>query len=342
MEIVKCDNCGTRVIPCADGNCPACGKRAIPVPDGFEQAPCQVAVQDELESRDELEILRREDDCRRRLGKEYRNKGRFFIALGLVICVFGNIVGSPLNLLALVLLVSLAALARKAYTNSRKLMTPNALVLLERDQRPPVLYLRSFQDDGSYSENKLLELAARISPLSSLSRRHTYEEQMAETAKCVGPVVAIGRPGEQLPELGAARLYLGDSQWKAKVRELMEKSRLVIIRMGASPGLQWEIATAAEVVARDNLVFYLEPPGTLSNELLDILGAGGPVRMSKARFIYFDSNSVPRPAQSFRRVLRQMGIYKTPLKDFVIILLLVLLTCWIAYSAFIFVRMSHQ
>ena len=64
---------------------------------------------------------------------------------------------------------------------------------------------------------------------------------MAEILAHVGPVVAIGKPGEPLPELGAARLYVADDQWQAKVIELMGKAALVVIRLGASPGLLWEI-----------------------------------------------------------------------------------------------------
>ena len=51
--------------------------------------------------------------------------------------------------------------------------------------------------------------------------------------------------GEPLPELGAARLYVGDDQWQAKVQRA-DAARPVwsVVRLGASPGLLWEIEQA--------------------------------------------------------------------------------------------------
>jgi hypothetical protein len=57
----------------------------------------------------------------------------------------------------------------------------------------------------------------------------------------VGPVVAIGRPGERLPELGAARLYAADDQWRDRVSSLVRHARVVLIRAGNTPNLWWEI-----------------------------------------------------------------------------------------------------
>ena len=71
----------------------------------------------------------------------------------------------------------------------------------------------------------------------------------------VGPVVAIGKPGEPLPELGAARLYVGDADWKAKVTDMMARSRLVIIRTGSTPNLEWEIEQAMMRVPRRQILF---------------------------------------------------------------------------------------
>ena len=127
--------------------------------------------------------------------------------------------------------------------------------LLANDPRLPVIYLRSFEADSEIvlrrdglwnkARNILIGYAVTFSP----------EQELAEIVTRVGPVIAIGKPGEPLPELGAARLYVGDADWKAKVIDLMARSRLVIIRTGSTPNLQWEIEQAMTRVPRRQILF---------------------------------------------------------------------------------------
>ena len=42
----------------------------------------------------------------------------------------------------------------------------------------------------------------------------------------VGPVLAIGRPGEKLAHLGAARLYVSDDDWQNVAHRLMASAQL--------------------------------------------------------------------------------------------------------------------
>ena len=56
----------------------------------------------------------------------------------------------------------------------------------------------------------------------------------------VGPVIAIGKPGERLPQLGAARLYVDDDHWRDTIDDLMAESALVVVRAGDTPNLWWE------------------------------------------------------------------------------------------------------
>ena len=89
-----------------------------------------------------------------------------------------------------------------------------------------MLYLQSFEDD---------ERGARMK--GSL----TEEEHLANVLSQIGPFLAIGRPGERLPEVGASRIYVGDEDWQSEVRELLGTARLVIIRTGRTMGLGWGI-----------------------------------------------------------------------------------------------------
>ena len=136
---------------------------------------------------------------------------------------------------------------------------PSADALLAADARAPVLYLRSFADDG---------MTGAGSPGARVWRSirwHTQvvsvEQELARVMSRVGPVVAIGRPGDSLPELGAARLYTREDEWRTKVTELMRQARLVVIRTGTTPGLQWEIEQATDLVPPERLVFVSLPGG---------------------------------------------------------------------------------
>ena len=134
----------------------------------------------------------------------------------------------------------------------------------------------------------------------------------------MGPVIAIGKPGEPLPELGAARLYVGDADWKAKVTDMMARSRLVIIRTGSTPNLEWEIEQTMTHVPRRQILFvslgdekrtavfdqYFErrfgqvlPSGTttVTPLWLKLMSMGKPAHNDVAgKIIYFDGDLKPR------------------------------------------------
>ncbi|MFJ1792177.1 transferase [Kitasatospora griseola] len=124
---------------------------------------------------------------------------------------------------------------------------------LQADGRRPVLYLRSFADDGT---------AARIDDSQPLNI-HSREEQLAAALAAFGPVIAVGRPGEPLPLLGAARFYLPLDDWKPTVLHLMDLSRLIVLRVGTGAGLRWEIEQAVATQPAGKLV--LLTPGRVGD-----------------------------------------------------------------------------
>jgi TM2 domain-containing membrane protein YozV len=124
--------------------------------------------------------------------------------------------------------------------------------LLEEDPRPPVVYIRSFKDD-----DKII-LGSRLrrwySTVFGYLTAITMEQELAIIMNRVGPVVAIGKPGELLPELGAARLYASDDEWRAVITDLMKRASLVVVRAGATANLRWEIDQAATLLSRRQLI----------------------------------------------------------------------------------------
>ena len=65
----------------------------------------------------------------------------------------------------------------------------------------PIFYLRSFALDEEVGRPSILELFLNAQPANP-------EQTMTKALGRCGPVIAIGRPGEKLPALGAARFYV--------------------------------------------------------------------------------------------------------------------------------------
>jgi hypothetical protein len=116
-----------------------------------------------------------------------------------------------------------------------------AVSLLERDGRRPVIFLRSFHDE--YVQD-------RTAPSS-----YRYEEVLCKALKAMGPPIAIGRPQESLPETGAARLYVRDEDWRIAVNYFMKIACAVVIIVGRSEGIWWEIEEALRSLQRQKILF---------------------------------------------------------------------------------------
>ena len=50
----------------------------------------------------------------------------------------------------------------------------------------------------------------------------THEQRLARTLRKVGPFVAVGDPTEELPLLGAARVYAADEAWQMTLADTIE------------------------------------------------------------------------------------------------------------------------
>jgi hypothetical protein len=133
--------------------------------------------------------------------------------------------------------------SRGIAARGRQMRAETAGTAMTRDPRAPVLYLRSFKDDK----------------FSYFDLTNNFEETVASVFRNVGPVIAIGQPDESLPPVGAARLHVGNEQWQTVVKRLLEQAAVAIIRVGASPGVLWEVRTAVQCVPPDRLLVAIPP-----------------------------------------------------------------------------------
>ncbi len=125
---------------------------------------------------------------------------------------------------------------------AKRLKTPAAEALIARDSRPPVLYLRSFTDDV-------------ILPFNGMWGHS--EQVILEVVKAIGPLIAIGQPGDILPPPGASRLYLDHNEWQVVVKKHMVKSQFVILSAEYTPGVLWELFTSFQLCKPKNIIISL-------------------------------------------------------------------------------------
>jgi hypothetical protein len=142
---------------------------------------------------------------------------------------------------------------------ARRRMVRSALDVRHRDERRPILLLRSFRDDNLKVKRALRGI---VSSMTAYRVPMTLESCVAKFLWRFGPVVAIGRPGEDLPPLGAARQYVSGSanEWQSNVERMIEEAQLIVAVLGITEGLAWECRRAAEKNALKKL-WILVPPG---------------------------------------------------------------------------------
>jgi hypothetical protein len=150
------------------------------------------------------------------------------------------------------------ALAAAAVRLARMWARAGGRKLRDRDRRPPVLYLRSFEDDAL---RVATIMSARRPFLELFTSRGTgpFEESVTWQISPYGPVVAVGRPGRSLASLGAARDHLPDEVWRTEVARRMAESRAIVVVIGGTEGLRWEMT---QIVLGGHLartVFVLPP-----------------------------------------------------------------------------------
>lgn len=122
------------------------------------------------------------------------------------------------------------------------------------------LYLRSFFDD----QVKVLRDGLRYrvwltDPLLSNIRFMRFEEVIADAVWPFGGLIALARPGEKLPELGAVRVAAEGQDWQETIESLMEESQHIVMMVGLTSGLKWEFQQA-QIHGRQAKLLLVTPP----------------------------------------------------------------------------------
>jgi hypothetical protein len=119
---------------------------------------------------------------------------------------------------------------------------------LVQDARPPVLYLRAFQQErqffvigassgyGAYGKSWHASVSR-----SEQNVGISFEQFVSGAVESrLGPFVALGSPEDYLAPEGAFRLYAKDKDWMEKADGLARESVCILVEIGESANLRWE------------------------------------------------------------------------------------------------------
>ena len=77
-----------------------------------------------------------------------------------------------------------------------------------------------------------------------------------------GPVVAVGDSGEPPPIYGASRGYFQHHTWQDAVARLAAEAQLIVVVMGRSEGVAWEMNLVATAGYLNKTLFVMPPNAT--------------------------------------------------------------------------------
>ncbi len=190
---------------------------------------------------------------------EKLSKAKTHKTVGWVLIIFGFLISFPFTPIAGAIPLFIGYLQLR---KSKKYLVDYGEVVMKKDTRAPVLYLRSFNDEvedrslTKYFNNASVSSKKDLS-LTTPSIGFREQDALSYVFRKVGPYIALGKPGEKIPELGSSKIYVPDEAWQNTIRDFFEKSKLIIFRAGKTEGLKWELRELVQTVKPQKIIMLL-------------------------------------------------------------------------------------
>ena len=155
----------------------------------------------------------------------------------------GLVIGAPaVGISAIIKLVKTSRMLERKHL---QYIAPQVQEVMDQETRAPIVLIRSFDSDGREAEF----IVEQQVPM-------TFEEVVSKGLFKYGPVIAIGKPDEPLPPLGAIREYVGPD-WQSRVREMLLSAKIILAVVDDTPGLLWEIAQIVELGLLERMILVV-------------------------------------------------------------------------------------
>ncbi|HEX5998609.1 MAG TPA: hypothetical protein VFZ16_04305 [Hyphomicrobiaceae bacterium] len=218
-----------------------------------------------------------------------------------------NLANGILGSLALLFALNLLGAGRWLVAVANRRATDLYQSVREWDDRAPVVFLRSFDQDKAAIDTTTRDPFLRLAAGVVVSR--TIDEILLENASPYGPVIAIGDPRDPTPPLGAARVFVPgeNASWQDVVTGLVTASKAVVICPGKSEGVRWELDLVDRVGAAERTI-YLANPSLAPDDMTTLLetiapqGAGQHLSLGQVAIAAFNDPAAGWRVLSARRV----------------------------------------
>lgn len=189
---------------------------------------------------------------------ETKTKVKALRYTGAILIVAGVLLAFVNPLLAILPIYAAYLLLRR----SKKHSVARGESVLQNDTRAPVVYLRSFKDEELESSSlyRFKNLAASDKTwLAATVPNNSVQEQdaLGYLFRNIGPYIALGRPGEKLPELGSSKLYSSNEEWQETIRRFFNDSKLIVFRAGITDSLKWELVEIVQTIIPRKVLMIL-------------------------------------------------------------------------------------
>lgn len=152
-----------------------------------------------------------------------------------------------------------------------RISPPSLEDLVGRDDL--ILFLRPFSADNRPLPSDLLRFSKFAPRYWSMLKLfilgiQSTEQLLAYVLNRFGTLVTIGNPLEDLPLLGAGRIYVDDpghsgrgtsDEWHRTVERLITHSRVIILQIGCTEALGWEISSVISHRRPETVILCLLP-----------------------------------------------------------------------------------
>jgi len=155
-------------------------------------------------------------------------------------------------------------LGRYAVRAAERRMRTSLEKIQHEDQRPPILFLRSFANDtvplptGGFALSRWL--------LDGAGSSDTLDYMVLEEGTKTGPTVALGNPDDQAPPYGVARGYFDHDSWQEAVAGLCADAAAIIFVLDETEGVRWELSHIADQNLPEKTLFLLAPEDIGQNQ----------------------------------------------------------------------------